>query len=108
MIPKTLDQAIIELLHNSLISIDTQFRQSEENVVAYHHSLGRTLRNKWLLWVPDSTLSKHFNELGIHHADDMSSIILMTLHRILNKKPVKLKEQIEHHQEYWRRYNEKL
>lgn len=100
MIPETLDQAVKQLIP---YAADFKYLSEEKAITELHHSIGRQLRNKWSLWTDKSPLSKQFIELGINHADDMSSIILMSLHRILNRKPVKLKEQIEYYKEYWKR-----
>jgi len=69
--------------------------------INYHHALGRQIRNDWQLWDQTSALHQFFNSIGIHHVDDMSGIILDTLHRILNKKPVDLKGQIDRYPKYW-------
>lgn len=104
MIPKTLDQAIIQLIkQNKIITaafIDFKLL-AEQDIYEFHHTIGRDIRNEWKLWSQKAPLNKHFFELGISHADDMSSIILTTLHRVLNRKPVRLKEQIKHYQDYW-------
>jgi len=63
------------------------------------------LRNNWQLW-GGSRLSKYFNNLGIFHPDDMSGIILDSYHRYLTDKEIKLEEQINFYQEYWRNANE--
>ena len=73
---------------------------SEEDMIQYHHGLGRWIRNNWELWA-GSRLAKYFNDIGINHPDDMSGIILDSYWRQLNEKPIKLDEQIKYYQEYW-------
>ena len=58
------------------------------------------MRNNWRLW-GGSRLSKYFNELEINHPDDMSGIILVSYHRHINNKDIKLQEQIKYYQDYW-------
>jgi hypothetical protein len=98
-IPKDLDTALIileSLLHkDDLKRIKEQIDQS-----GYHQNLGRSIRNNWNLWSV-SILSTWFKGVGINHPDDMSAIILDSLHRKLNNKPIELMEQIKVCQEYW-------
>ena len=72
------------------------FKNKEENTATaeLHFGTGMSIRNSWKLWAGTSGISKYFRDLGIHHPDDMSSIILTSLHRKLNEKPIGLKEQI--------------
>jgi hypothetical protein len=73
----------------------------ENKLILHHHTLGRQIRNKWGLWTK-SELYKYFNGLGIHHPDDMSSIILTSYWRVKNKKPINLDEQIKFHLDWWK------
>jgi hypothetical protein len=66
-----------------------------------HSGTGRSIRNNWKLWAGTSEISKYFKDLGIHHPDDMSSIILTSLHRKLNDKPIELEKQIQYYKNYW-------
>jgi len=65
-----------------------------------HHGFGTWLRNTLGLW-HDGPPVKYFNDLGIYHADDMSGIILTSLHRKFNNKDINLDEQVKHYIEYW-------
>jgi hypothetical protein len=98
-IPRTFDEAIQILLnvnrYNKSIPAD-----EKEFLCLSHHTVGQTLRNRWGLWA-GSELCLWFNKQGIHHPDDMSSIILTSFHRMLNKKPIELEEQIQKHINYW-------
>lgn len=73
----------------------------ENDIALFHFTWGQDMRNEWSMWEKNTPLVNSFKETGITHADDMSGIILKSAHRILNKKPVKLDEQIEHYQNYW-------
>ncbi len=82
-----------------------------------HHSLGRNLRNSWCLWwTPEGaqhyekwpreapTIVKDFNDKGIYHADDISSIILTSFHRHISGKPLLVGEQVAHYIEFWTKH----
>jgi hypothetical protein len=72
----------------------------EEEMIRFHFSKGMGIRNRWGLW-KGSRLAKHFNDLGIHHPDDMSSIILKTFWCHLNEKPINLEQRVAYYKEYW-------
>lgn len=100
-IPKNLDDCFKTLVKLfSPEEIEKVKNKTEENMNSYHHGTGRWLRNEWGLW-QDSRLAKWFNEKGIHHADDMSGIILASFWRDINSEPIKLDEQIKYYQDYW-------
>jgi len=74
----------------------------EEDVVGRtHFGLGLWMRNNWGLW-SDSPLGRHFNEMGIFHADDMSAIIILSHHRRLNGKDIGLAEQVAFYKNWWK------
>jgi len=79
------------------------FKNKDENTATteLHFGTGMSIRNSWKLWAGTSDISKYFRDLGIHHPDDMSSIILTSLHRKLNQKPIELENQIKYYQDYW-------
>lgn len=102
-IPKNLEECFIEL-HKILTKEQLEeFKNvKEEEVAKYHFDIGIWVRNNWQLWSPRSRLRKYFNEMGIFHPDDMSSMILTSFHRYLSNKDIKLDEQIRQHQNYWK------
>lgn len=75
---------------------------TEEEMLRYHFSLGMWIRNNWGLW-DGSQLAGWFHSLGIHHPDDMSSIILDSYWRHLNDEPIQLKQQVKSYLDYWER-----
>lgn len=101
MNPKTLDEAVDVLLPKFKIS-DLKDMSENSFVGRCHHGLGAEIRNNWGLW-GSSALAKHFNKMGIHHADDMSGIILVSVYRKMTGKERKLEEQIKHYQDYWKK-----
>lgn len=79
------------------------FKNKPENeaVTELHFGTGMGIRNSWGLWKGDSGIAKYFRDLDINHPDDMSSIILTSFHRYLNKIEIKLDEQIKYYKDYW-------
>jgi len=72
----------------------------EESMAMHHHGLGTWMRNNWGLW-SGGPLARHFQERGIDHPDDMSSIILTSLWREMNGQPLRVEEQIAKHKQWW-------
>lgn len=103
--PNTLSECMDKL--NVLLEQEEEFKKyfndskSESDFVyGLHHGLGRIIRNEWGLW-QDSKLKQYFDTIGIHHADDMSGIILTSFWRRKHNQEMMLGEQIKHYQEYW-------
>lgn len=97
---------ITEALEMFLSALDDDekktFSEIEENQIAiFHHTLGQDIRNEWSMWEKNTPLVNNFKEIGITHADDMSSILLTSAHRQIHKKPIELKEQVDYYQKYW-------
>lgn len=80
------------------------FKGAEEKdaVIQSHHALGMWIRNNWGLWSKDSKLYDYLNKFGLVHPDDMSSFILTSYHRHLNKKELQLEEQVKYYIEFWK------
>ena len=99
--PVNLESALEYLNNNWTEEQKIQFQMiCEENIIKYTHlSIGMGIRNAWKLW-EDNKLTRYFNDLGIIHADDMSSIILLSFHRKLNRKDIELEEQIKSREFY--------
>lgn len=115
--PKTLEECFTYLdtkLQDKVLFKDIL----EANILGMSHfSLGMWMRNNWYLWwsknLSEKFLDKgypqerpvlvtYFNEeLNIHHADDMSSIIILSYHRHLNGKELNLEDQIKKYHDHW-------
>ena len=65
-----------------------------------HASLGKWIEHKWSLR-EGSRLSAYFNKMGVPHPDYMVGIIITSYHRHLNKRDLKVKEQLEYFQGLW-------
>ena len=72
----------------------------EDAIGRTHFRIGQGLRNNWGLW-GGSRLAEYFRSLGIHHGDDMSAIIVTSLHRRLNNKDIRLEEQVAFYKRWW-------
>ena len=92
-IPKDLDDAINTLIDELPKNDLKEVRYLD--IAELHHTLGRSIRNRWELW-QKSHLAKWFEDTyGLTHADDMSSIIIICLQRTLNKEELKIEELVE-------------
>jgi len=101
-IPTDLEDCFAEL-HRMLSPEEVEKMQSgtERDMIRYHHGFGTWLRNNWGLW-GGSRLAKWFNAQGVNHADDMSTIILMSFWRHLNDQPIELDGQVAFYQKWWK------
>ena len=61
----------------------------DEAEYSMHFSTGLSIRNEWLYNEKDTSLVDYFHSIGVFHPDEMSSIILSSLHRVLNGKKVR-------------------
>ena len=81
-IPTNLKEAINEL--DKIISEGEFMKQYlqmcqyilEHGALSVHHSLGRWIRNNWVLWENDSILKFNMIKLGFIHPDDISNHII--------------------------------
>jgi len=102
-IPSNLEECFLELEKvlntNDLNEFVTQ---PENDVILWHHSLGRWIRNNWGLW-QGGVLANFFNTKGINHPDDMSGIILTSFWRYKNSIPIEIEVQIKRYIDYWKK-----
>lgn len=100
--PRTLEEAHQQLEGllpaGELAKIDAM--KSEKEMVEYHFSIGRGLRNQWCLW--GSPLTDHLGKLGFSHPDDMSAVILETLWCRRHHRDFRLQERAHYYQIYWK------
>lgn len=102
-IPKDLDDCFLQL--DSFWDDDVKDSiktNSERSFLAESDfGIGQWIRNNWIR-VDNSRLSEYFNEKGVHHPDDISSIILTSYYRRLQNKPIELEKQISYYDLYWK------
>ncbi len=101
-IPADVTEAIVELRKNLPLETTTEVRalKNEKDSLRYHFSIGLWMRNHWELW-SQSRLSVYFNGIGIHHPDDMSSIILECFWRDLKGKKCDVEKQAKKYKKFW-------
>lgn len=101
-IPKDLEDCFVQIntLWNDSIKAKVKTLEENEFTGKVHLGFGMWMRNNWQLW-GGSRLSKYFNNLNIYHPDDMSGIILISYHRHLNNRKIRLEEQVKYYQDYW-------
>jgi len=80
--------------------INIVHRDEDTYLRRIHHGFGTWLRNNLGLWTKND-LAKWFNDHGIYHADDMSSIILLSAYRSYHNLSIQLEEQIKHYRDFW-------
>ncbi len=105
-VPRDLEDSLAEL-QRMLKPEDVQRMRegTEDDMVQYHLGLGTWLRNNWGLW-RGSRLSEWFNARGIHHAEDMSGIILDSFWRRLQGKDIDFEGQTKSYRAYWAQQKE--
>lgn len=100
-VPSSASEALQMFLKSLTDEEKKTLKEIEEDISVFHHSWGEYIRNEWSMLEKDTPLVRSFNMMGITHADDMSGIILRSAYNLLNKKPIKLNEQIKNIQNYW-------
>lgn len=102
--PRNVDEAIKFFEKQWTEKQKQDFKNKPETgaVTELHFSVGLWIRNNWIYGERDKALSEYFLKLGIHAPDDMSSIILISLHRRLNNKPIDLNEQVNAYKAAWK------
>ena len=110
-VPKDLEDCMVELGKVLPSKIIRKIKEGKElDVIQFHENLGRWMRNYWGLW-QGSRLKDYFQSTGVHHPDDMSSIILVSFHRHLHDKEIGLSRQVKIYkkfQEVMTKYMEKV
>ena len=94
-IPVDLEDAYAELTRLADPSGLVAFKSSPEDSIRrkLHFGFGRWIMNNWGL-EEGSRISHYMKLKGVPIADDMVRVIIVTWHRRLNGKPLKLEEEI--------------
>jgi hypothetical protein len=99
VVPKNLEEAI-GLLAEAVQNIDE--RSAFLDPVGLHMNFGMYLRNNWSLWDKETILVQWFvKNLGIIHADDISSTILEGVAACFRGEEFDPKKHVEFYKEYW-------
>lgn len=103
-LPTNLDEAI-EYLKKRMDKKSINYFKKLDDGNRVHFTLGMQIRNSFGLWQPKTQIHQWFvKTYGLDHADDMSSIILDSLHRELNGLPRRDKEVAEKCHAHWKKY----
>lgn len=102
-LPKNLDEAVLYFQQHWTKTELNNFKNKpeEDAVTELHFGTGMWIRNNWIHGDRDTALRNYFKNLGIYAPDDISSIILTSLHRTLNKKDIDLNKQVKTYTAYW-------
>ncbi len=114
-IPKDLDDAIdiLRILYRKEVG-EIEFMDEKEFRGKSHMVGGMFIRNNWFLWWHENhpykdawpeeipPIVEFFHEKGIVHGDDISGIIMTSLHRDLSGEEIDLEGQIKHYQDFWK------
>lgn len=107
-IPKNINECfeVLDDIFSGSIKEQEEFKNlpEEKAVSSFHNGLGRWIRNSWGLWTKDTDLYILLSNMGLWHADDMSSVILASYHKKIHGKDLLLKEQIQYYTDYWNEY----
>ncbi|MCG2793101.1 MAG: hypothetical protein L6262_06120 [Weeksellaceae bacterium] len=101
--PKSIEESLNYFEKNWSETEKNIFKKQPENIAVskLHMSVGMWIRNNWIS-EDNNALTEEFHKIGVYHPDDISSIILTSLHRKLNNKNLKLEEQAQHFIDYWK------
>lgn len=116
VIPESLDEAVelLRSLYDRESIEEIRSTPEDEFVTSVHRTMGMYIRNTWQLWwymnhmyrddwkEEKPKLVEFFNNMGIAHADDMSSIVIRCFHRFLKGKYYDLDAQVESYKNYWK------
>lgn len=107
--PTTVEEAMQAF--NDVLSLEDQaqiLKTDKEELIMYHHGLGRWIRNNWGLWdqnVEQGTLLQHMIDLGFQHPDDMSQALIVEYWARMNHQPSQFQDDINRSKEYWKEKN---
>ena len=102
--PTTIDEAVLyfEKKWGDKKKEDFKTKPEKTAVEEIDLSVGIWIRFEWIHNNKDKALINQFKELGIDHPNDMSAIILTSLHRKLNNIPIDIEEQVNYFKDYWK------
>lgn len=107
-IPFDLDDAVRHLSENVIDPADIEMLRDPDASAKnahldhwLHMGLGKYIRNSWGLW-GGSRLRDWFFERGLHHPDDMSSVILSCMVARLRGESFDFESEVAGYEGYWR------
>ena len=117
ILPKDLDEALdmLEQFFGKETMEKIASMDEDEFRKGAHFGHAAFIRNAWQLWWYEGhqrhtgwsktkpLLNKWFEDIGITHADDMSSIIITCLHRKARRMDYDLVKQVKKYQDHWKK-----
>ncbi len=100
-IPKTLEEAFEYMKQFDEGLADFQMASENNAMGMSHHCTGTWIRNNWGFWSRTGELYNYLRDLGLHHPDDMSGLILRSFHRHLNNRALNITAQVDEYKKYW-------
>jgi len=90
-IPANMKEAFRELVHLSSEASLDKLKAAPEDVAAtkLHLGLGKWIAAKWNFY-EGSRFTKYLNDLGVSYPDDMIQFTIVSFHRFLNQRDIKL------------------
>lgn len=102
-VPLSVNEAI-DMCFNAMTESEREI-MAETDSSLYHHSLGQYLRNEWSMWEMDTPLQLDFQKkFGLFgHADDVSSIILLSVQAKITGKNIDelQRETVKRYKAHW-------
>jgi len=101
-VPATVDECMKAF--SELLTLEEQaelIASTHDDLIWYHHGLGRWIRNNWGLW-QGGPLLDHMKSLGFKHPDDMSQTLIEEWWSRMNATPSVMEEKIKKYAEYWK------
>jgi hypothetical protein len=100
-IPKDLDDCLRQFDKNWSQEMKDTFKKTSEDLITRKYTvLQEWMMDNWGLW-GESRLRKYFHTFGMYHPEDMASMILISYHRHINGKEIRLADQIQFYRDYW-------
>ena len=100
-VPATL-QSAVDLIIEGLDPEEITYIKTEDSATSQHFGVGRWLRNNWDLWDEEMPLQVWFRtNLGLGHADDISSIILDAVWCRIRGETYDLDSQVMQYKIHW-------
>lgn len=99
-IPRDVNDVFNELNKKIDEPSKAKFKSLPEDAAAskLFFSLGKWMTHNWGLY-EGSRLSKHMQDLGVYHPDDMVRFLIVAYHRSLNRKPLDIKDLLKSYHE---------
>jgi hypothetical protein len=101
--PKNLDEAIVYFKKTWTKERLTKFKKlsEQEATASTHFTTGLWIRNNWIRGDRNPPLIKYFESIGLINPDDISAIIILSLHRTLNNRNLEIEKQVAEYKSYW-------